>query len=229
MSNESCNCANGDSTCNEEAARRCDGIETLLRHNPSFRRIFLRILDRCSGTTVRLDELERFTEAQPGYGRLRQPPYFPIRWLSDTGALEERYLDAEGGEYSAADLADLDEDAFDELVAAFAYRSTDAGLLAASRFAPARKLSVLLANEQDRADVYLDVLRFVCEKRTFAQIETFLRGHSLFEEVSRGDTPLQPSLFVDKLESAGAVAFDKGWLITPEGKEALNTIEHNEQ
>ena len=38
---------------------------------------------------------------------------------------------------------------------------------------------------------------------------------------ARDGIALQPSLFIDKLESVGAVAYDGGWQTTPEGKELI--------
>ena len=121
-----------------------DRASVLFQHNPGFRQAFLRILQRCRDEAVELANLEATVEEVPGYPKLKQPPYFPIRWLHETGALEELYLDSDGRLHDGAEVAELDEDAFDDLVVAFAYRTTELGSKLAERFSPRNRLAQLL-------------------------------------------------------------------------------------
>ena len=197
---------------------------TLFLHNPAYARVFLDTVAACDGEIRTLSQLEERIAALPGYAKLKNPPYFPVSWLRDAGALEELYLDAEGKVYEAKDVEILDEDAFDDLVAQYAYRTTDNGRSLAAEFNPARRLTELFDHEPARKEIYLDLLEYLREKRSYPEVEHFLREHGAQHFTAEDGTPLQPSLFVDKLGETGGVAFDGGWMITPEGKELLDTI-----
>lgn len=200
--------------------------ETLLKHNPSFRHVFRRILKQCENGAVILSDLEELVANQPNYAALKTPPYYPIHWLNETFALEELYLNEQGVLLTADDVTGLSEDEFDDLVVTYAYRTTDIGTEAARRFSPNEKLKQLLKDEQDRTSTYLEVLHFLeKEKKSFASIEALLRNRPVLQNTSRDGVKLQPSLFVDKLEATGVIAYDGGWCLTPEGKEMLATLE----
>ena len=197
---------------------------TLFLHNPSYMNVFLDTVDACDGEIHTLGELEERIASLPGYAKLKNPPYFPVSWLKEAGALEELYLDANGKIYEAKDLVALDEDAFDDLVEQYAFRATDNGRKLVSEFSPMRRLASLLEGEPARRDTYLEVLEFLREKRSFAEIERLLRGRDVLTTTAEEGVTLQPSMFVDKLEAAGAIAFDGGWMTTAQGKEMLDTI-----
>lgn len=206
----------------EEKVRKA---ETLLKHNPSFRHIFRHILEHCENEAVLLAELEDFVENQPHFATLKTPQYFPIHWLVEAFALEELYVTEDGNLLTAEDVAQLSEDEFDDLIVTYAYRTTQAGIEAAHRFSPSRKLAQLLNDEPDRSSTYLELLHFLEEKKSFASIEALLRNRAVLQDTSRDGVKLQPSLFVDKLEATGAITYDSGWRITPEGKEMLATLD----
>lgn len=199
--------------------------ETLLKHNPSFRHIFRHILEHCEHEAVFLTELEDFVESQPHFATLKTPQYFPIHWLVEAFALEELYVTEDGNLLTAEDIAHLSEDEFDDLIVTYAYHTTQVGIEAAHRFSPRTKLSQLLNDEPDRSSTYLELLYFLEEKKPFASIEALLRNRAVLQDTSRDGVKLQPSLFVDKLEATGAITYDSGWRITPEGKEMLATLD----
>ncbi len=197
---------------------------TLFLHNPSYTSVFLDTVVACNGEIRTLSQLEEHIAALPGYAKHKNPPYFPVSWLRDAGALEELYLDAEGKVYEAKDIAELDEDAFDDLVAQYAYRTTESGRLLAQEFSPARRLAALLEEEPARKETYLDLLAFLGSKRSFSEIDRFICEHHGQMLTAEDGTKIQPSVFIDKLGTTGAVEFDGGWMITAEGKEMLDTI-----
>ena len=196
----------------------------LFLHNPAYIHVFLDTVAACDGEIRTLNELEERISALPGYAKLKNPPYFPVSWLRDAGVLEELYLDAEGKVYEAKDIEALDEDAFDDLVAQYAYRTTDLGRNLAQEFSPARRLAELFEHEPARKEVYLELMTFLCKKRSFPEVEQHLRVHDPQILTTEDGTKIQPSMFVDKLGAAGAVSFDGGWMITAEGKEMLEAI-----
>lgn len=197
---------------------------TLFLHNPSYTSVFLETVAACDGEARELSELEEFIASLPGYAKLKNPPYFPVSWLCEAGALEELYLDAEGKVYEAADVEELDEDAFDDLVAQYAYRTSDLGRKLRSEFGVDQRLAKLLESEPNRKETYLELLDFMRVKRDFVEIERLLRGHDASVLMGENGMPVKPSLFIDKLGTTGAIAFDDGWMTTAEGKEMLESI-----
>lgn len=198
---------------------------TLFLHNPAYVSVFLDAVAACDSTICTLGDLERRIASLPGYEKLKNPPYFPVSWLHEAGALEELYLDAAGNVYEAKDVETLDEDAFDDLVAQYAFRTTENGRRLAGEFSPQRRLARLLEAEPARRETYLELLGFMREKRDFSQIERLLRGRDVLTLTAEDGVTLQPSVFVDKLEAAGAISFDGGWMITVGGKEMLDAID----
>lgn len=206
-------------SANEDAFEKA---HVLFQHNPNYRKVFLAILGECSSSPIKLEDLERLIQNLPSYEKLKQPPYFPISWLCDVACLEESYVDHEGALHSGESLLELDEDEFDDLVATFAYQTTPLGSDIRAHFNPTKRLTSLIESESDRQAVYEDLLHYLTEKRTFAQIAAFLDGREELITTSKDGVALQPSLFIDKLDAIGAIAFDAGWQITPEGKEYLS-------
>ncbi|MDR1082786.1 MAG: hypothetical protein LBL27_02835, partial [Coriobacteriales bacterium] len=77
----------------------------------------------------------------------------------------------------------------------------------------------------ERYETFIEVLSFLETKRPFAEVDALLRGRDILSfGLESGDRPMQPSVFVDKLEAAGGIFYDNGWQITAEGKELLDTI-----
>ena len=206
---------------------KLDRARTLLQHNPSYTRVFLNVLGACDGTAHTLGSLEETIAAMPSYEKLKNPPFFPVHWLHQAFALEEMYLDAQGNLLSAADVAGLDEDAFDDLVAQYAYRTTETGRAVALEFSPARRIQRLLLDEPVRRDTYIELMGFMRQKRSFSEVEALLRGREILSFSAEDGVTVQPSMFVDKLESVGAIAFDGGWETTKEGKELLESKGEN--
>ena len=199
---------------------------TLFRHNRAYRPAFLAVLRQCDNEVCELSELEELIKVIPGYKSNKQPPYFPIHWLEEAYALEELYIDNDGNVLSAEDIEELSEDEFDDLVAAYAYRSTEIGRTVREKFAPETQTAALFENEPSRRDIYLQVLRFVQEKKNFGQIEHLIHDQVAAQPATPDGKKPQSSVFIDELEEAGAITFNGGWIITDEGKELLDSIDH---
>jgi hypothetical protein len=131
-------------------------------------------------------------------------------------------LDAEGRDVTEQRKQGLSEDEIDDLVADFAFKTNDLGKALLEEFSPADRLDDLLAQVPKRRDTYLEVLEFLCEKRSYAQVDELLRGREILETgPSESDRPMQPSVFIDKLAAVGGIVYDEGWQTSPEGKEYL--------
>lgn len=61
------------------------------------------------------------------------------------------------------------------------------------------------------------------EKHSFADVDSYVRSEEGAKVLAQaGVAGMQPSVFVDKLERAGMVAFFHGWQTTEAGRAILN-------
>ncbi len=196
----------------------------MMQQNPGYRRVFYGLLNKCKGEPVLLSDLETYVPTFPGYEQLRQPPYFPIHWLDEAYALEEMYFDVEGRLYAWEDVEHLTENEFDDLVVAYAYRTTDVGEVMLEEFSPAKQITALMKEIPGREQLYLDLLEFLQTKRNLGEIDRLLRGREELTTTSQDGVTITPGTFVDKLASVGGAYFDGGWIITDEGRELLEAL-----
>jgi hypothetical protein len=82
----------------------------------------------------------------------------------------------------------------------------------------------------ERFDTYREVLEFLSNHRSYAEVDALLRDRDiLMSGRGGGERPLQPSVFIDKLATAGGITWNDGWVITEEGKEVLENIREQEK
>ena len=96
---------------------------------------------------------------------------------------------------------------------------------------PSARLVDLLHLVPERTDTYIELLEFVeAAPRPYGQIEELLLGRPALQTVIDGRVEtMQPSVFVDKLERAGALVWKEGWTLTEEGREFLEDLKVNGQ
>jgi hypothetical protein len=203
---------------------RYEKLRKYVFSNPPHREINYKILKHCREACP-LRDLETHVAAYPEFKKARQSEYFLIKWLVDHGGLEELEIDEEGAVILSEQKEGLTEDEIDDLVVDFAFLTTDVGLDIVEELDPQHRLIELLEIEPRHYDTYIEVLEFLQEPRGFAKVDTLLRGRDVLW-IGRGklSQAMQPSVFVDRLERAGGVFWDEGWMLTPEGKELLETI-----
>jgi hypothetical protein len=148
-----------------------------------------------------------------------------MTYLIKAEGLETFELDEQGEVVVETQKEGLNEDEIDDLVFGFAYRTTEAGLEVVERMSPQARLFSLLEIAPEYYDTYLEVLDYLCEKHSMAEVDTLLRGRPvLLARREPGDRPIQASVFIDKLERAGGIVWQGGWTITDEGRELLEAI-----
>ena len=196
----------------------------LLTQNPLYRHALYAILRACSEEDWQLDELEAYILTLDEYGNTSQPPYTLIQWLDDALVLDTWEIDAHGEKLTPERCVDLTEDEIDDLAVSTVFRANSAGMMILDEFSPKARLMELFYASPLRVDTYLEVLEFLREKRLYADLDQLLRGREVLMD-GRGDDegPMQPSVYVDKLSSAGGIVYREGWIITREGKEFLET------
>ena len=96
---------------------------------------------------------------------------------------------------------------------------------------PSARLVDLLHLAPERAETYIELLEFVdVDARSYPEIEALLSGRPVLEIIIDGNREtMQPSVFVDKLERAGALVWKDGWTLTEEGREFLEDLKVNGQ
>jgi hypothetical protein len=200
-------------------------IRGLIQSNPLSRPVLYRILEVCQSQRMLLPDLENYIGGLAEFKSCSQPQYFLIQWLVDAGALDKFEVDAEGNIITDQQRRSLDEDELDDLVQTFAYQINADGQMALNEFNPVSRVSKLLAEVPERYNTYVEVLEFLREGHSYAEVDTLLRGRDiLMSDRESDERPMQPSVFVDKLAACGGIVWDKGWKITKEGKELLDNI-----
>ena len=139
--------------------------------------------------------------------------------------------DEEGNRVLPEQKEGLSEDEVDDLVAEISFKSTDVGDWFVDYNKPSARLVDLLHLVPERTDTYIELLEFVeAAPRPYGQIEELLLGSSALQTVIDGRVEtMQPSVFVDKLERAGALVWKEGWTLTEEGREFLEDLKVNGQ
>ena len=202
---------------------------TVMRH-PLNREILYKALVFCE-TERPLREAEDFIAALPQFAACTQNQYYLLTSLVRAHGLVLIERDEAGNEVSPDQKEGLTEDEIDDLVAAISFKTTEVGAYFAEYNRPAARLVDLLHLVPERTDTYIELLRFVDgAARPYGQIEHLLAGRPALETVIDGRVEtMQPSVFVDKLERAGALVWKDGWTLTEEGREFLEDLLEHDQ
>jgi hypothetical protein len=191
-------------------------LEEVVCRNPQNREIHYKTLKYLDEFRV-LPDVEGFIQACPEFSSATQSPYFLLLFLIKGGGIDCFELDCNGAIIHEGQKAGLDEDQLDDLIAQFAYQSNEVGRTFVNSFSPENRLHKLLQESPDYHDTYLEILQFLTEKQSMANIDTLLRGRDvLMANREPDDRPVQPSVFIDKLEKVGAIYWDSGWTTSPE-------------
>ena len=185
---------------------------TVMRH-PLNREILYKTLAFCE-TERPLREAEDFIAALPQFNLATQNQYYLLTSLVRAYGLELVERDEAGEPVTAAQKEGLTEDEVDDLVAAISFKTTEVGAYFVEYNRPQARLVDLLSLDPGRADTYRELLE-----------DAFLDGRPALQTVIDGrPETMQPSVFVDKLERAGALVWKDGWTLTEEGREFLEDL-----
>ena len=208
---------------------RIEHLARAVKRNPLQREILYKALKFCI-TRRLLPDVEEMIASCPEFEGAGQSPFFLLRFVVQAGGIEVFEIDEEGEEVTDDRKAGLSEDEIDDLVAQYAYETNDIGKTVVEQMSPKNRMIELLEIEPAYYDTYIEVLGFLEEKQSFAAIDTLLRGREvLMANRDPSDRPIQPSVFIDKLERAGGIYWEKGWVVTEEGKELLETLRERNQ
>ena len=196
-------------------------LSRFIQFEPLVREIDYKILVFCKERRE-LSEIERYVATLPQFQSATRDQYSLITELVNHYGLEFFELDAQGNSVTEADKEGLDEDGIDDLVESYAYQTTEVGLAIVKEFSPRARLEGLFEISPHRREAYELVMRFLAERHSFADIDTMLRLRGDVQlGFSPSGEPVQMSVLVDKLERAGMIEFDGGWILSDEGRAML--------
>lgn len=206
--------------------QKLDALNLTVMRHPLNREILYKALAYCREERL-LREAEDYIASLPQFELATQNQYYLLMSLVKAHGLEFIERDDDGNRVTAEMKEGLTEDEADDLVATWSFKTTDVGDWFVDYNKPKARLIDLLDLVPERADTYTELLEFVAdEPRTYGQIESLLRGRPALETIIDGHREtMQPSVFVDKLERAGALIWDKeGWTLTEEGRDFLQDL-----
>ncbi len=206
---------------------KVDRVRLALQHNPRFREIHFRTLEFCLEQQV-LHDIEEMIAGLPEFKNCDQNQYRLITYLENAGGLERLELDEDMNIVTEEMKEGLDENEIDDLVAVYAFVTTEAGRAVYEEMRPEKRMDNLRDAFPKRRGAYQKLLAFCKEPRTFKEIDNLLAGSDVLKSGSLNtatDIPLQPSVFIDQLERCGGLVWDDGWHITEGGKKFLELLE----
>lgn len=196
---------------------------TVTRH-PHYREILYRTLGFCTEERL-LHDVEQEIATYPEFPSCGQNQYFLINCLVKAYGLDFIERDDDGNVVTAQAKEGLTEDEIDDLVASYHYKTTEVGLKFLEEYSPKVRLVELLELTPERTDTYIEVLEFVAGgSRSMADIEGLLEGREIQTFINGRYETIKPSVFVDKLERAGALVWNSGWNLSEEGRSYLDEL-----
>jgi len=199
-------------------------LKGVVNRHPLHREIFYKTLKYCTERRI-LPEVEDFIIACTEFEAVSQSPYYLLMFLLRGGGIETYELDENGELVLPEQKEGLSEDEIDDLVMQFAFETNEFGRELVERMSPKKRILELLEITPAYYDTFIEVMDFLTDKRSLADVDKLLRGRDvLMAGRDPNDRPIQPSVFIDKLEKTGGIYWEKGWLITEEGKEVLETL-----
>lgn len=204
---------------------KVEALDRFIHFEPLIREVDYKTLLFCQ-TRRTLGEVEQAMAQFPEFKGATRDQFALITELVDHFGLQFFELDAEGRVVTEAQKEGLTENEVDDLVAGFAYETTEVGRAVAERLDPQRRFAQLLADAPQREPLYRALMELLREKRSFAEVDTFVRspeGQAACYGAEVGG--MQPSVFVDKLERAGVLFYDGGWQTSQAGLEILDSAQ----
>lgn len=200
---------------------------TIIDHNPALKKPIMAVLSLCQGACANRLEVEA-AAAEVWSDAYRLSPMATIDALIRKGAMMESVLlNGEPYDGSLEDMQ-LDENVPDDAVVESNITVTEAGAQLLMQYAPDETLRLLFSSHPHYADVYAVALR-ACSVEGGASREALEAAintmPALKPDPETKQTKVYPQYFIDALETAGGIEWKASWLITEEGRRALEQLE----
>lgn len=196
----------------------------LLKTNPTCREILRWTLGRCEGSWVELSTLEAEIVELPEYNEACPEPFFVMQWLVDAGCLESIDVDESGSPVDRAAMIEsgATEDDIDDIIASYAYRTTEAGSAIDASFAPSARLAALVSEHPEAREAILEVIAFLTSGHTLGEIAVYMKDSLGIDQTDMAKGWANPISIVNKLSDAGVITFvNHVWETTDEGRRLL--------
>ncbi len=209
----------------DEKIQRLEKLEEAVYKQSLHREILYKTLVFCI-EQKNLKEVEDYMGSLPDFKQAVQSQYHLISVLVRAGGLDKYFLDENGKILDESAFEGLDEDEIDDLICGEAYKTTEIGKEFVEQKNPIARIKELFVKEPTRKESYIELLKMCHEKpRTYADISAYLKEKGvLFREVDGQRQAIQASVFVDRLQRAGALIWDGSWSLTKEGENFLETL-----
>lgn len=203
---------------------RLANLERAVVRQPLHRELLYKTLAFCEIRRT-LREVEEEISTYPEFRHAVQDQYHLARVLEEAGGLKRIELDESGEEVLPERKEGLSEDEVDDLVCDVCFETTDLGREFVTLHSPKARLEELLGLVPARRSTYVEVLEFCETPRSYDDVKALLDGREILHVGSDGTAqPIQPSVFLDKLERAGAVVWEGGWQLTEGGRAYLGEL-----
>ncbi|MCD8316076.1 MAG: hypothetical protein LUB61_01530 [Eggerthellaceae bacterium] len=157
------------------------------------------------------------------YSHIIQSPYTMIQMLTRAYGLEQIPLDADGNVITDEQTEGLSQDEIDDLISTYEVETTEAGRAVINIMDPKKRFASQLAQKPHRAETFYRLMEFCEVPRKFPEIQEFFKNTpGLAIDTVQVHHKLSPDFYVDKLDKAGILVWQKAWILTDAGKEALN-------
>lgn len=205
---------------------RIDRIRESVERTPIQREILYQILLYFQDAHS-YEEGEDFIANHKEYRSRMQAPRILIDILVRAGGIDVEELDCDGQvitEEMKDELRELEapEDEIEDLIVDWRLTTSEAGKAFLDSYTPASRLQKLVDRIPEQAHIYTDLLAFCRQKQTLGAINNQFPTASMPRTDGDANSPhIQVSTFVSRLDEAGGLTWEDGWLTTKEGEEFL--------
>lgn len=214
-------------SANEELV--ADVLDVIYKH-PRHRELYYKTLAFCAQERT-VDEAEDYLEAQPEFAGALQTSTTLVNVLIEKGAIAYCEYDAKGAaitedSLAAAREAGATEDELYEQVARRTVCTTSAGNAAVALLDPTKRVFAYASSVPERACAYRELLQFCITSRTLDEIKNLFDGNPVLEPTERTNwQKLHAVYFVDRMDEAGGLVWDNGWVTTEAGHAFLDSVD----
>ena len=147
-----------------------------------------------------------------------------MQWLVDAGCLESIDVDESGSPVDRAAMIEsgATDDDIDDVIASYAYRTTEAGSAIDASFAPSARLAALVSEHPEAREAILEVIAFLTSGHTLGEIAVYMKDSLGIDQTDMAKGWANPISIVNKLSDAGVITFvNHVWETTDEGRRLL--------
>ena len=195
-------------------------LQYAIARQPLLREILYKTLQFCR-VEANLETLEKEVASFPEYATCRYSAVALANILVKHYGLKLVEHSSDGSVVQEADKKGLSEDEVDDLVAFVSYVTTPEGEVLVEQHEPAFRLAQLLEVDSSYDAVYQELLEYLYEQpRSYNDVKNHFKNEPLSSHIVGGNLQsMQPSVFVDRLERAGAIVWNGGWTLSDAGME----------